>query len=61
MYDNTGGTNGHVHHNIPEEFVQRLLDRSDARLETYMQELQQANTRYEQLTERLLALLEKKL
>lgn len=61
VYDNKGGANGYVKHNIPEEFVQRLMDRIDARQETYMKELQQANARYEQLTARLLALLEKKL
>lgn len=61
VYDNKGGTNGYVKHNVPEEFVERLMDRVDARHAVYMKELQQANERYEGLTSRLLALLEKKL
>ncbi|MBX2974156.1 MAG: helix-turn-helix transcriptional regulator [Flavobacteriales bacterium] len=60
VHDNTGGANGYVKHYLPEEFVQQLMDRYDARHEAYVKELQQANTRYEQLTARLLGLLEKK-
>lgn len=63
VQNNSGGTQqcGHVHHNIPEEFVQKLMDRIDARQEAHIKEWQQANARYEQLTAWLLALLEKKL
>jgi transcriptional regulator with XRE-family HTH domain len=61
VYDNKGGANGYVKHYLPEEFVQRLIASFDARHEAHIKELQQANTRYEQLTARLLELLEKKL
>ncbi|MFT3884852.1 MAG: helix-turn-helix transcriptional regulator [Flavobacteriales bacterium] len=61
VYDNKGGANGYVKHNIPEEFVQKLMDRFDARQDAYVKELQQANARYEQLTAQLLELLKKKL
>lgn len=64
VQNNSGGTQqcGYVQHNhLPEEFVQRLMDRFDARQEAHIKEWQQANARYEQLTARLMALLEKKL
>lgn len=61
VYDKKGEANGYVKHNIPEDLVQRLLDRFDARQDAHLQELQRANARYEQLTARLLELLEKRL
>lgn len=61
VYNSKGGANGYVKHNLPEEFVQRLMDRIEKRQDTFMKELQQSNARYEKLTARLLELLEKKL
>jgi len=63
VQNNSGGTQqcGYVHHNLPEEFVERLMNRFDARQDAYVKELQKANSRYEQLTGRLLELLEKRL
>lgn len=55
--NNSGGAYanyGHIGHLVPEEFVQRLMDRYDAKHEAHVKELQRMN-------ERLLELLEKRL
>lgn len=52
---NNGGTNGynrHVENHGSEEFIQRLLDRYDARYDAHLRELQQMNARLLELLER---------
>ncbi|HRP81947.1 MAG TPA: helix-turn-helix domain-containing protein [Flavobacteriales bacterium] len=61
VYDNKGGANGYVKHNIPEEFVQKMIERFNAQQELYLKQLQEANVRYQQLAAQLLKLLERKL
>lgn len=61
VQNNSGGSNGWYNQQLvqqfPDEFAKRFVDLH----ESLVKELQQANTRYEQLTSRLLELLEKKI